>query len=373
MSILFEPMKIKTMELRNRFVRSATHDGCADETGHVSDKQVKLFEELADGGVGLIVTGLAYVHSSGQLSPVQNSVADDDCVPGLQRLAAAVHDRGGAIAVQLVHTGSEAARFLKARDEQAIAPSIVPDDPLLSEGYRSMTEDEIWDIIRAFGDAARRVREAGIDAVQLHGAHAYLASQFLSPCTNRRDDDWGGALENRLRFHKEVCRDIRAKVGEGYPVLVKIGVEDGFPGGLEFSEGRQAAQLLAQWGYDALEISQGLRGESYAGTEFRTGINRVDREAYFRDWCKRIKSQVSVPTMMVGGLKTFELMEEVVQNGEADFVSLSRPLIREPGIINEWKGGDRHRATCISCNMCLEALRRGETLHCAQERRQENS
>jgi 2,4-dienoyl-CoA reductase-like NADH-dependent reductase (Old Yellow Enzyme family) len=152
-------------------------------------------------------------------------------------------------------------------------------------------------------------------------------------------------------------------------VLIKLGVEDGFPGGLEFREGRMAAQLLAQWGFDALEISQGLRGKAFEGTAARTKIDNVDREGYFRDWCKGVKSQLSVPVMMVGGLRTFELMEEVIQEGDADFISLSRPLIREPGIINRWKGGDRNRATCISCNMCMSS----QLLHCAQQRSQQNT
>jgi 2,4-dienoyl-CoA reductase-like NADH-dependent reductase (Old Yellow Enzyme family) len=274
----------------------------------------------------------------------------------------------------LYHAGREAMKMLEVKDENAIVgPSFVPDDPYCTEKYRSITEDEIWDIIWAFGDAAKRAKEAGFDAVQLHGAHAYLPSQFLSPHTNRRDDDWGGTLENRLRFHHEIYKDIRTKVGEDYPVLIKLGVEDGFPGGLEFKEGRKAAQLLSQWGFDSLEISQGLRGERYEGTEFRTEIDSVDREGHFRDWCRRVKRQVTVPVMMVGGLRTFELMEEAIQEGEADFISLCRPLIREPGIINEWKGGDRHRATCISCNMCLSAIVKGETLHCAQQKSQENS
>lgn len=115
-----------------------------------------------------------------------------------------------------------------------------------------------------------------------------------------------------------------------------------------------------------------MRGERYEGTEFRTKINHIDREAYFRDWCKGIKSQVNTPIMMVGGLRTFELMEEVIEKGEADFISLCRPLIREPDIVNTWKSGDRHRATCISCNMCLGALAKGETLHCVQQKDQEN-
>lgn len=373
MSILFEPMKIKNMELRNRFVRSATYDGCAGRSGRVSEKQIKIFTELADGGVGLIVTGITYVHHSGQRFQGQNSIANDDCILGFKKLTARVHDRGAKIAVQLFHAGREGATFLKSQNKQAIGPSFIDNDRYFTEQYRPMTEDEIWDLVRAFGDAAQRAREAEFDAVQLHGAHGYLLSQFLSPYTNRRGDDWGGAVEKRLRFHQELYWDIRAKVGNDYPVLIKIGVQDGFPGGLEFKEGKRAAQLLAQWGVDALEISLGLRGQKYEDTEFRTKIDTIDREGYYREWCKEIKHQVDVPTMMVGGLRTFELMEEVIQKGEADFVSLSRPFIREPGIINDWKSGNQHRATCISCNKCLDALRSGGTLQCAQQMSEKNS
>jgi 2,4-dienoyl-CoA reductase-like NADH-dependent reductase (Old Yellow Enzyme family) len=229
-----------------------------------------------------------------------------------------------------------------------------------------MTEEEIREIVRAFGDASRRAREAGLDAVQLHAAHAYLPSQFLSPFTNRRTDQWGGDLENRLRLHREIYRDMRAKVGEDYPVFVKIGVQDGFPGGLEFHEGKRAAQSLAEWGFDGLEISSGLRGKGYENSEFKTGVNRPGREAYFEEWCREIRKRVTVPVMMVGGLRSFDLMEQVIRNGEADFVSLCRPLIREPGIIRDWKDKDRHRATCISCNKCFDALLKGEELHCVQ-------
>jgi 2,4-dienoyl-CoA reductase-like NADH-dependent reductase (Old Yellow Enzyme family) len=154
-------------------------------------------------------------------------------------------------------------------------------------------------------------------------------------------------------------------------VLVKLGVQDGFPGGLEFHEGKRAAQDLAEWGFDALEISSGLRGIGYENSEFRPGINQLEREAYFREWCRDIRRSVSVPVMMVGGLRTLDLMEQVIQNQEADFVSLSRPLIREPGIINAWKNKDRQRATCISCNKCFDALLKGEELHCVIEKETE--
>ena len=365
-STLFEPIRIKNMELRNRFVRSATYDGCAHE-GYVTDKQVDLYATLSEGGVGLIVTGITYVHPSGGLSKLQNSIESDERIEGLKRLTSAVHERGAKIAVQLFHAGREA-RFPESRDEIPLAPSLLEGDPYFKGRHRAMTEDEIWEVVHAFGDGAKRAREAGFDGVQVHGAHAYLLSQFLSPHTNRRKDVWGGGLENRLRIHREIYRDIRQKVGEDYPVFIKLGVQDGFRGGLEFDEGRLAAKYLAHSGFDALEISQGLRGSNYEETEFRTKINSLDREAYYRRWCAEIKKEIDVPMMMVGGLRSFQLMEEIIENNEADLISLSRPLIREPSLINDWKRGDRHRSKCISCNKCLEGLRRGETLQCVQKR-----
>ena len=364
MGILFEPLKIKNIDLRNRFVRSATYDGCA-EKGFVTEKQVTLYTNLAEGGVGLIITGITYVHNDGRISKFQNSISNNEFVSGLRRLTSVVHDRGARIAVQLFHAGREV-RFPESSDKIPIGPSFLEKDPYFKAEYRAITKSEIWDVVHAFGDGAKRAREAGFDAVQIHGAHAYLLSQFLSPYTNRRRDEWGGSLENRLRIHREIYFDIRKKAGEDYPVLIKIGVQDGFPGGLEFSEGKLAAEHLAKLGFDALEISQGLRGLSYEETEFKTKINNLDREAYYRRWCAEIKKKVEVPVMLVGGLRTFELMEEIVQNKESDLISLSRPLIREPGIINEWERGDRHRTKCISCNKCFESLIKGRTLECVQ-------
>jgi 2,4-dienoyl-CoA reductase-like NADH-dependent reductase (Old Yellow Enzyme family) len=361
-SILFEPAKLGNMSLRNRFARSATYDGCADD-GYVTDKQVNLYSTLSQGGVGLIITGITYVHESGEISTFQNSISGDEFIDGFKRLTSAVHQWGAKVAVQLFHAGRES-RFPNSSNRVPMGPSFVETDPYFRGKYRPMTETEIWEVVHAFGDGAKRAREAGFDGVQVHAAHAYLLSQFLSPHTNRREDKWGGTLENRLRLHGEIYHDIRRKVGEDYPVLIKIGVQDGFSGGLEFNEGKLAAHHLAEWGFDALEISQGLRGSGYEETEFKTKINTLDREAYYRRWSGEIKKKVDIPIMLVGGLRTFDLMEEIVRNKEADFVSLSRPLIRNPNLINEWKQGDHHRADCISCNRCLEGLRNGEKLNC---------
>jgi 2,4-dienoyl-CoA reductase-like NADH-dependent reductase (Old Yellow Enzyme family) len=278
---------------------------------------MSLYTTLAEGGVGLIITGITYVHNNGQISKFQNSISSDDFISGFKRLTSAVHDRGAKIAVQLFHAGREG-RFPKSNGRVPVGPSVLEMDPYFKAEYRAMTENEIWEVVHAFGDGAKRARESGFDAVQIHGAHAYLLSQFLSPHTNRRRDEWGGSLENRLRIHREIYWNIRQKVGEDYPVLIKIGVQDGFPSGLEFSEGKLAAKYLAESGFDALEISQGLRGSSDEDTEFRKKINVLDREAYYRNWCREIKNQVEVPVMMVGGLRTFKLMEEIIQNKEAE-------------------------------------------------------
>ncbi|MBI5584955.1 MAG: NADH:flavin oxidoreductase [Deltaproteobacteria bacterium] len=364
LSLLFQPFTLKNLTLPNRFVRSATYDGLAEKNGRVSPGQIQMVEDLARGGVGLIIIGITYVHASGRISPAQNSLADDDSIPGFQNLADIAHKHGTKIAVQLFHAGRETGKVFKPHRHQALAPAVIPDDPYFQWPYRAMTEEEILEVIQGFGRAAGRAREAGLDAVQVHGAHAYLLSQFLSPFTNRRADSWGGPLENRLRLHREILRAIRSRVGEDYPVLIKIGVQDGFPGGLEFGEGKEAALALARWGYDSLEISSGLRGPGYENAEFKTRINRPEREAYFRSWCREIKPEITVPLMMVGGLRTPALMEAVLQKGEADLIALSRPLIKEPGLIRDWQQGDRRRATCISCNKCFEALLKGETLRC---------
>ncbi|MGO9571635.1 MAG: NADH:flavin oxidoreductase [Desulfomonilaceae bacterium] len=359
---LFEPFQIKDLKIPNRFVRSATYDGSGDKNGQVSERQMTLYKELALGKIGLIVTGITYVHEAGRISPFQNSIVHDDDIAGLSRLTRMVHDLGATIALQLFHAGREAGKIYNKRP--ALAPSFVADDPLFTAPHRSMAEDEIEQVIQAFGDGAGRARAAGFDAVQIHGAHAYLLSQFLSPFTNRRTDKWGGTRENRLRLHCEIIRAIRSKVGTDYPVFMKLGLEDGFSGGLDFQEGLAAAEILARDGLDAIEISSGLRGRGYKHTEFRTGINRFDREGYFRHWCLQVKSRVNIPVIMVGGLRSFELVAEVLRDKTADLVSLSRPLIREPNLVARWQAGDRTPATCISCNRCMEALLEAKPFGC---------
>ena len=248
--------------------------------------------------------------------------------------------------------------------QEALAPSSISDDPHSDFKARSMNNEEILEIIDAFGNAAARAKAAGIDALQVHAAHAYLISQFLSPHTNRRLDQWGGSLERRFSFLQSIYRDIRTKVGPQFPVLIKLGVEDGFPEGLPFTEGKQIARWCSDIGFDAIEISQGLRGKYYQQTEFRTGIVQGKNEGYFRDWARNVRMIVHVPVIMVGGLRSPFFIEDALELGDADAAALSRPLIREPDLIARWQSGDSRSSSCISCNRCFEAVRKGKFLRC---------
>src|SRR5664279_2931467 len=363
MNILFQPAKIKNLQLKNRFVRSATYDGSAKLSGHVSERQIGLISALAEGGVSLIIHAITYVHPSGQISPYMNSLTNDEFISGMKKLTKAAHEHGAKIAIQLFHGGREA-RYVKTKNQLPLAPSVIADDPYYKGNYRQITPTEIEGVINAFGEGAGRARQAGFDAVQLHGAHGYLPSQFLSPYTNRRQDEWGGNLENRLRLHREIYKAMRRNVGDDYPIFIKLGVEDGFAEGLELREGIQAAKMLADLGFDALEISSGVRGEKYSGTEYKIKINKISKEAYFRSWSREIKAQVGIPIIAVGGLRTIGIMEEIIRNKEADFVALCRPLITEPALIGQWAKDPDKKSRCISCNKCLESLHKGKPLHC---------
>lgn len=363
MNRLFEPYEIKGMRLKNRFVRSATFDGMATADCGVSPDQMALYGNLAAGGVGLIISCATCVSEAGRFYPNQNRLDGDDKIAGFARLAEAVHQGGGKLAVQLFHGGREITR---RTGREGVAPSPGPDPRNPELVYRQITEDEIWQAVDDFGAAAARAREAGCDAVQIHGAHAFLFAQFLSPESNRRDDQWGGSLDNRLRFHREVLAGMRRAVGPDYPVMMKFGLQDGFEGGLELKEGLEAAAVLERAGCDCLEISQGLRGNEADESEFRTGL-KPEEEGYFRLWAAMAKERLSIPVIAQGGVRSLAMAEEILERGEADMMALCRPLICEPELIARWRDGDQSRSRCISCNRCKNELGAFRTIRCFLE------
>ena len=343
MSLLFTQGKIGSLEIPNRIVRSATAERLADAEGRPTSRLKEMWVNLARGGTGLIISGHMYVHPTGKCHPEMVGIYQDDLVPGLAELVDAVHLQGGKIAVQINHGGMQCSRETVSG---TMAPSAI-EEGFLEQPAREMTGDEIWMVIEAYAQAARRAKEAGFDAVQLHGAHGYLINQFNSPYTNRRSDEWGGDSKKRLCFMKEVSRAVRSQVGQGYPIFIKFGMEDGVEGGLTAEIGSLAIAQMAEMGLDGVEISGGIRSNNTM-----KGIKSEDREAYFRPQAKIARTKTSLPLILVGGIRTRKVMEDVLASGDADFVSMCRPLINNPNFPNLLKTRTQERSECISSNNC---------------------
>jgi len=361
MSNLFEQTSINTLSLANRFVRSAAWEGMAETDGSCSPKLIDLMVKLAEGGVGLIITGHAYVSREGQAGPWQMGAHSDEMMPGLSSMADAVHQAGGKIVLQLAHAGCYA--LPQVTQMEAVGPSAgIPEK---TPGCRELSLEEIRVICDAFGKAALRAKSAGFDGVQIHAAHGYLLSEFLSPFFNCRTDEYGGCVENRARIVLEVLRSVRAEVGNGYPVLIKLNSEDFIDGGLCVDEMLCVATMLEEEGIDAVEMSGGTIYASGNYSSIRTGDPATpEQEVYYREAAARFKEKIGVPLMLVGGIRSLEVAEDLVDKGYADYISLCRPLIREPGLVGRWRDGDRRRAACLSENACFGPLLKGEGLFC---------
>jgi 2,4-dienoyl-CoA reductase-like NADH-dependent reductase (Old Yellow Enzyme family) len=351
MSVLFQPVTVARMGLRNRFVRSATHDYIGHPDGTISARQMELYRDLAVGGVGLIVSGHAYVqHPLGRASVNQNAIYDDRFVDGYRRLADLVHAEGAALALQISHAGRQTAQDWPA-DQTPTAPSAVREGQA-GRTPRALTEEEIWSLIDAYVAAMARAKAAGCDGVQLHVAHGYLLSAFLSAYTNRRADAWGGNLENRCRILREIVTRGRRAVGPLYPVLVKINSTDGFAGDgcLTLADVVTAARWLVSWGVSAIEVSGGHR--EIRGVMSRPNVDTPEQEAYFAEAARAVKTATGAPVILVGGLRSLSVMEQVVSSGTADLVALSRPFVCEPDLVNRMRAG-QEKAICTSCNACF--------------------
>jgi len=334
---LFSEGSIKGIPLKNRIVRSATWEGMCDGEGSPTGRLIDLYRALCRGGVGLIVTGYTYVRADGREMPGTMGIHSDDRIPALNRLAQAVHEEGGRIFCQLFHGGGRANP--KVTGAPPLAPSV-------------MNEQDILELGTAFAQGAARARQAGFDGVQLHGAHGYLINQFLSPLTNARHDAYGGSLENRMRFLREVFAAVRREVGPSWPVAIKLTAADNIPGGFPLEEAVTVARSLEAWGIDAIEVSSGTRDSGEEGPA-RGNIDTPEREAYNAPCARRIKAEVRVPILVVGGFRSPQVGESTLEKKDADFIALSRPFIREPDLARKWEADRTYRARCISCNGCF--------------------
>jgi 2,4-dienoyl-CoA reductase-like NADH-dependent reductase (Old Yellow Enzyme family) len=355
MTLLFTPYKIGSLSIPNRLIRSATAERMASENGTPQPALIELYRKLAAGGVGLIITGHFYVQPNGKAHPEMTGVYSDDLIPGLTLLSEAVHQEGGLIAAQINHGGMNSSAW-----HDPMAPSEIQ-LPSMEHPAREMTINEIEETIRNFGQAARRVKEAGFDGVQIHSAHGYLISEFLSPLTNRRTDHWGGDFDRRLNFLKEVYTSVRQNVGPDFPVLVKLGMEDFPENGLSAADGTLIASSLEKMGMDAIEISSGI-GKPGVGS-IHKGVRTEAEEAYFRPLAKLARQTTNLPLSLVGGMRSRAVMESILSSGDADFISICRPLIREPNFPNMLKVGMIERSACLSANNCW-AINAGDGIAC---------
>ncbi|OQX10228.1 MAG: NADH:flavin oxidoreductase [Desulfobulbaceae bacterium A2] len=367
MSKLFETSSIHTLALKNRFFRAATWEGLASPDGAVSPRLIEMMVALARGGVGLIISSHAYVSREGQGTPWQLGINDDVLIPGLREMTAAVHRHGGKIALQLAHAGQYAEEGLTGLPALAVADAA----HLRDRNVRVVSADDIQRLVAAYAQAAARAVAAGFDGLELHAAHGYFLSQFLSPAYNTRDDEYGGSVGNRTRIHRQIHQAIRKAVGPDVPLLIKMNCADFIENGLTATDSLQAARILAETGFDAIEVSGGIIRTGTLSPS-RPGITRRDQEAYFRDYARQFKARISKPLILVGGVRSFEVADQLVAQGIADYISLSRPLIREPDLINRWQGGDLRKAECVSDNLCFTPGFEGRGIGCVTRERQKN-
>ena len=370
-----KPGKIGNIEIKNRFVRSATYEGLATEDGEITDRLVEFYKILSEGGCGLIITSHAYVQPNGRAGKKQIAAYKDDFIKGIKRIADIIHKTNAEckVALQLSHAG----RQIREKDRDIVAPSAV------LEGYtknmpRELTISEIEKTIEAFAQAIRRAKEAGFDAIELHGAHGWLISEFLSPYTNKRKDEYGGNTNNRIRFVEEIYRESRKLVGDDFPILIKMNCDDFLDGGITLEESKKIAKKFSDLGFDAIEVSSCMwetvrRKKKEIGwkpvhiPESRLSIGTVNKAAYNRPHAKEIKKCIDIPLILVGGINSIDLVEDILATKDADFVSFSRPLVREPDLPNRWiKGIGSRKVECDYCNNCFFTLSK-EGLHCPKK------
>ncbi|MCL5884685.1 MAG: NADH:flavin oxidoreductase [Deltaproteobacteria bacterium] len=359
---LFSEGSIKGIALKNRIVRSATWEGMCDEEGNPTGRLIDLYRALCKGGVGLIVTGYTYIRADGREMPGTMGIHSDDRIPALKSLVRAVHEEGGRIFCQLFHAGGRASA--KMTGARPLAPS-GGKDATSRDLPEAMSKQDIIELVAAFADGAGRARRAEFDGVQLHGAHGYLINQFLSPLTNARRDAYGGSLENRMRFLREVHDAVRQEVGPSYPVSIKLTAADNIPGGFALEEAVTVARNLEEWGIDAIEVSSGTVDAGEEGPA-RRNIDSPEREAYNAANARRIKAKVRVPILVVGGFRSPKVGEAILEKEDADFIALSRPFIREPDLVRKWEADQTHRALCVSCNGCFLAGIKDGGIRCVQ-------
>ena len=344
---LFETGCIGSLTLKNRLIMPPMATNFADKNGQVTDRQIAYYAERAMGGVGLVIVEVSCVDNPvGKGFSGQICIDDDKFIPGLSKLAKAIKRNGAKAAIQLHHAGRQSSSRITGH--QLVAPSAValPD----GEVPRPLTMDEISALVESFAEAARRAKNAGFDGVEIHGAHGYLLSQFLSPLANQRHDDYGGSLENRARFLIEVIKAARGHVGDGYPLWCRLSAVEMGVDGITVEETREVAKMAEKAGVDAIHVSAHQVGPSRRPP-------MALPTCYFVPWAQAINEVVSVPVIAVSRIPP-HMAEDVIKDGKADFISIGRPLLVDPYLPQKAQEGRLEDIRpCIYCLTCLDSIR----------------
>ena len=348
MSKLFEKNSIGSLELKNRVTMSAMDLGFTND-GTIDDKFIAFYEERARGGVALIVIGGCYPEVRGRVWKSIIALDNDKYIPGLKKFVDAMHKYGAKVAAQILHGGRSAAKFFTKKE--SVSASNVP-HALIKEIPHALTENEIQEVIKSYVDATIRLKKAGFDAVELHGGMGYLINQFLSPESNKRNDKYGGSVENRTNFAKELVLAIKKEVGESFPIIFRLSGDDFIKGGLKIKESIEIAKILESAGVDAFNVSPGWH-------ESPTPIlvMSIPRSAYVF-LAAETKKSVNVPVMGAVRINDLAIAEEILDNKQADLVSLGRPLIVDPYLPEKYKNAQYDDIRkCIACNQgCFDSL-----------------
>ncbi len=376
-SSLFTPYVINGLHLKNRIVKAPTMESMAAGDGAPTEKLFKHYTRTAKGGSGLLMMGLCSVSREGKAYPHESCMHEDRLVPEWKRFTDAVHEAGGKIVMQISHGG----RQIDPSLIDGIKPRAASSMPNLLYLYQShkLNDQEINRIIQDFGAAAGRVKEAGFDAVQIHSSGGYLLAGFLSPITNRRNDDWGGDERRRFHLFEEIYKAVRRSVGMDYPVFAKIHLGDFLVMGHPFPANYKAALWAQGLGVDALEFAIGTMENctiTFSRGDMPIGIiddhigklmknywkvvglcykpfSKV-RKPYFQTAAAELKKKgLTIPLLLAGGIRRYDEADQIVRSGTADLIGMSRAIIREPNLPQRWMNGDRRDSTCISCNKCL--------------------
>lgn len=330
MKHVFEPVKMNHIEMKNRLVRSATWEGIANPDGSITEESYEIYVELAKGGVGAIITGFTSVALHDYYFGGMMRLSDNALIPQYQKLVDVIHKEGCPVITQL-------ALGAYYRDVHGKYMQVEPDD---------MSVEEIRFVVQQFIDAAVRAEKAGFDGVQIHAAHFFFLSRFISPAVNHRTDKYGGSTENRSRIIIEIMNGIRAAAPTLH-ITIKINSSDFTYGGLDEKDSLAICQLLDQAGIDSIEVSG--NGTSVGG------IKAHKNEGYFASFAAKVAEEVSCPVIVVGGFRALDTMENVLNQTKIELISLSRPLLREPDLPNKMKADSTAISKCVSCNACYSS------------------